>query len=107
MLEWIILRKMEKFLAAVAHDDFFNNFFFSKKNMIRYYQQMCRVGKQHLLKKKKRNLSSFYPTSLSRAMLPSQKCCRKVAKETTYFQAWYQSENLMRAAAFLLFTETL
>ena len=105
MLEWIILRKMEKFLAAVAHDDFFNNFFFSKKNMIRYYQQMCRVGKQHLLKKKKRNLSSFYPTSLSRAMLPSQKCCRKVAKETTYFQAWYQSENLMRAAAFLLFTE--
>ena len=38
-------------------------------------------------------------------MLPSQKCCRKVAKETTYFQAWYQSENLMRAAAFLLFTE--
>ena len=53
MLEWIILRKMEKFLAAVAHDDFFNNFFFSKKNMIRYYQQMCRVGKQHLLKKKK------------------------------------------------------
>ena len=103
-LEWIILSKMEKFPAAVAHEDFFNNFFFSKKNMIRYYQQMCRVGKQHLLKKKKRNLSSFYPTSL-RAMLPSQKCCRKVAKETTYFQAWYQSENLMRAAAFLLFTE--